>query len=52
MRQGWKVDIAGAQSTIDGVAAAGTTMQDAALDVDAALRNTSYTSLGHTPGGT
>lgn len=39
MGDGWQVDIAAAQAVIDGTANAGSSMQTAAIDVDAALRD-------------
>ncbi|OII14581.1 hypothetical protein [Curtobacterium sp. MCBA15_008] len=39
MGDGWQVDIAAAQAVIDGAANAGASMQTAAIDVDAALRD-------------
>ncbi|MBA8990809.1 hypothetical protein FHW23_002074 [Curtobacterium pusillum] len=38
MSRGWKVDIAGSKAIIDKTANAGSCMQDASVDVDAALR--------------
>lgn len=36
---GWKVDVAASQTIVDGAASAGSSMQDAAIDVDTALRD-------------
>ncbi|ROS75101.1 hypothetical protein EDF24_2542 [Curtobacterium sp. PhB130] len=51
MGQGWKVDVAGAQSKIDDAAAAGTRMQRAAIDVEGALRDVVAALTGSDPVG-